>query len=88
MIAHGKQILDKFRERIEFEFEPKELQYLSVEEWTEETLLHESALFCLIAALRKIIEEGLMTLVEDKRAWERWLDSQESGGSEAKRPGH
>jgi hypothetical protein len=34
------------------------------------------------AVLRKIIEEGSMTLVEDKRAWERWLDSQANGGSE------
>jgi len=75
LIAHGKKILDKFRERIEFEFEPKELQYLRVEDWTEETLLHESALFCLIATLRKIIEDGLMTLVEDKRPWEQWLDT-------------
>jgi hypothetical protein len=85
LVAHGKKILDKFRERIEFE--PKELEYLPVENWTEETLLHESALFCLIAALRKIIEERLMMLVEDKRAWERWLDSQASGGSEQSGPG-
>jgi hypothetical protein len=73
LIAHGKKILDKFRERIEFE--PKELQYLRVEDWTEETLLHERAPFCLIVALRKTIEEVLMSLVKDKRAWERWLDS-------------
>ncbi len=86
LIAHGEKVLDNFRERIEFEFEPKELEYLRVEDWTEETLLHESALFCLIAALRKIIEEGLMTLVKDKRAWERWLDSQQNGGSEQSAP--
>ncbi len=78
LISHGKKILDKFRERIEFEFEPKELEYLRVEDWTEERLLHESALFCLIAALRKIIDEGLMTLVRDKRAWERWLDGHQN----------
>jgi hypothetical protein len=75
LIAHGKKILDKFRERIEFEFEPKELEYLRVEDWTEETLLHESALFCLIAALRKVIEEELMSTVKDTRRWERWLNS-------------
>lgn len=79
LIAHGKKILDKFRERIPFEFKPNELQYLPIEDWTEETLLHESALFCLIAALRKVIEEGLTTLVQDKRAWEAWLDSRETG---------
>lgn len=47
-----------------------------------ELISGQPALFCFIAALRKIIEEGLMTLVEDKRAWERWLDSHETGGSE------
>ena len=52
-----------------FDFKPKELEYLRVEAWTEETLLQESALFCLIAALRKIIESGLMKAALAEPLW-------------------
>ena len=75
LIAHGKEILEKYRAPIEFEFEPPELAHLAVEKWTYETLLYESALFTLIAALRKIITGGHVEMMKDKRAWERWLDS-------------
>jgi hypothetical protein len=74
LIAHGKEILKKYRQPIQFKFEPPELAYLAVERWTYETLLFESALFTLIAALRKIISSDLMAVMRDKRAWEKWLD--------------
>jgi hypothetical protein len=73
LIAHGKEILEKYRQPINFKFEPPELAYLAVE-WTYETLLYESSLFTFIAALRKVITEGHLTMIQNKRAWEAWLD--------------
>jgi hypothetical protein len=78
LVAHGKKILKRFREPITFEFQPKDLEYLRVENWTEETLIEECALFCLIGALRKIIESGLMPIMAKKREWDRWLDGDSS----------
>lgn len=74
LIAHGKEILEKYRQPINFKFEPAELAHLAVKKWTYETLLSESALFTLIAALRKIITYGHMATMKDRRAWEKWLD--------------
>lgn len=75
LIAHGKEILEKYRQPIQFQFEPPEMAYLSVEDWTYEVLLCESSLFTLTAALRKVITDGQLELLANKRQWERWLDS-------------
>lgn len=80
LLAHGKEILPKYREPIRFEFEPEEFAYLAVKEWTYETLLYESSLFTLVAALRKIIADGIMQSVADKRAWEALLDGRPIAG--------
>jgi hypothetical protein len=75
LIAHGKEILQKYREKIEFEFEPLELSYLAIEKWSRGTLMVESILFTLIAALRTAITDGLMEKIKTQRAWKKWLDS-------------
>jgi hypothetical protein len=75
LIAHGKEVLEKYRKPIQFQFEPPDLAYLAVEKWTYETLLFESSLFTFIVALRKVITDGQLELMADKRPWERWLDS-------------
>jgi hypothetical protein len=74
LIAHGKEILETYRKPIDFKFEPPELAYLIVKKWTYEMLLQESSLFTLIAALRKVITSGHIATMNDKRAWEKWLD--------------
>ncbi len=75
LIAHGKEILQKYREPIEFEFEPAELSHLAVEKWSRETLIIEGIVFTLIAALRKVIDDGLLQMMRSQRAWKKWLDS-------------
>jgi hypothetical protein len=75
LLAHGKEILPKYREPIRFKFEPEGLTSFPVEDWTYEMLLYESSLFTLIAALRKIIADGIMQTVADRRAWDALLDS-------------
>lgn len=57
------------------EFEPTELSHLSVENWTNEMLYCESAMFMLIASLSKVIKDGLLPTLGDKRAWDRVLES-------------
>lgn len=74
LIAHGKEILQKYRDQIEIQLEPESLAYLHVEKWSYGTLLAESALFTLLAALRKVITAGLLEVMDRKREWERWLD--------------
>ena len=68
LIAHGTEVLKEYRQPFDFQFEPRELSYLR-EEWTFETLLSESSLFTLIAALRKVILEDKLEMMADKRAW-------------------
>jgi hypothetical protein len=68
-------ILEKHRKNIEFKFEPAELAYLRVEDWSQHTLIVESALFVLLAALRKVITSGYLQRMKDQRLWARWLDS-------------
>jgi hypothetical protein len=75
LIAHGKEILEDYRKRRPLEFEPAEPPYFTAEEWTPEMLYCESALFMLIASLRKIITEGLLPTLGNKRQWDRWLES-------------
>jgi hypothetical protein len=75
LIAHGKEILESFRQPIQFRFDPPELQSLGIEGWTYETLLYESSLFAFHAALRQIIKSGNLALLGHKRKWENWLDS-------------
>ena len=75
-LAHGQQVLEKFRKPITFTFDPAELSYLSVENWNGTRLIFESALFILIAGLRKVImTPGLLERLKDYRTWTRWLDS-------------
>jgi hypothetical protein len=75
LIGHGKEILENYRKPLRFEFETPELSYLSVGEWTHEKLYCESALFMLLASLRKVIRDGLLSTLGNKRAWDRWLES-------------
>ena len=75
LIAHGKEVLEDYRKPIRVDFVPSSLSYLTVENWTFETLLAESSLFTLTAALRKVILEGLLEKMADKSQWEQWLDS-------------
>ncbi|MEK7407715.1 MAG: hypothetical protein AAB225_21770 [Acidobacteriota bacterium] len=79
LIAHGKEVLEKYRKPIDFQFEPPELAYLAVEKWNYATLLFESSLFTLIAALRTVITAGMLQMIADKRAWEAWLDDSGEG---------
>jgi len=51
------------------------LAFLKVEEWTPELLYCESALFLLTAALKRIITDGLLPTLGNKRAWDRWIDA-------------
>lgn len=78
LIAHGKEVVAEYRERIKFGFAPPSLAHLAVEGWTYELLLRESALLALIAALRKVLADGLLAAVAEKKTWERWLDSSAS----------
>jgi len=38
-------------------------------------LMIESIVFTLIAALRRVIIDGLMERTRSQRAWKRWLDA-------------
>jgi hypothetical protein len=75
LIAHGKEILQKYREPIAFQFEPRELDYLAVEKWSRGTLMIESVVFSLIAGLRTVITDSLVERMRGQRAWKRWLDA-------------
>jgi hypothetical protein len=75
LIAHGEEILQKYREPIAFQFEPGELDYRAVEKWSRGTLMIESVLFALIATLRTVITDDLMERIRNQRAWKRWLDA-------------
>jgi hypothetical protein len=75
LIAHGREILQKYREPIAFQFEPGELHDLAVEKWSRGTLMIESIVFGLIAALRTVINDRLMERIRSQRAWKRWLDA-------------
>jgi hypothetical protein len=74
-VAHGKEILEDYRKPLKFEFDPPELAFLAVEKWTPEILCCESALFLLMAALRRIITDGLLPTLGNKRAWDDWIDA-------------
>jgi hypothetical protein len=75
LIAHGKEILQKYREPIELEFEPAESSYLTIERWSRGTLMIEGIVFTLIAALRTVINDGLTQMMTTQRTWKKWLDS-------------
>lgn len=75
LIAHGREILQKYRDPIKFEYEPNEAVQLTMENWSRGTLMIESTVFCLIAALRKVITGNLAQRVMDHRIWKRWLDA-------------
>jgi hypothetical protein len=75
LIGHGKEILEDYRRPLRLEFEPTELSHLSVENWTNEMLYCESAMFMLIASLSKVIKDGLLPTLGDKRAWDRVVES-------------
>jgi hypothetical protein len=74
-LSHGQMILEKHRKPIDFKFEPPELAYLAIEKWTQTTLIVESALFTLLASLKRIITEGYLERMKDQRIWSGWLDS-------------
>ena len=75
LIAHGRKILDKFRDPIKFQFETEDLASLGVERWSRGTLMIESIVFTLIAALRKVIIDGLIDGIKHQRQWKKWLDA-------------
>jgi hypothetical protein len=75
LIAHGKEMLQKYREPIAFQFEPRELAHLAIEKWSHGTLMIESIGFALIAALRTVITDNLMERIRSQKAWKGWLDS-------------
>ena len=76
LIAHGKEILQKYREPITFQLEPGAGDHhVAIEKWSRGTLMIESILFTLIASLRAVINESLMERIGRQRAWKRWLDS-------------
>jgi hypothetical protein len=75
LIAHGREILQKYREPIAFQFEPGELDRLAAEKWSRGTLMIESIVFALIAALRTVITDSLMERIRSQRVWRRWLDA-------------
>jgi hypothetical protein len=75
LIAHGKEILQRYREPVALRFEPGESDYLEVETWSRGTLMIESIVFALIAALRTVITDGLTDRIRTQRAWKRWLDA-------------
>jgi len=75
LIAHGKEILQKYRDPISFRFEPAEMGYLTLEGWSHGTLVIESIVFAFICALRKVIVDNLTERIKNQRAWKRWLDA-------------
>jgi len=74
LIAHGREILQKYRDPIDLQFEPKELAYLA-ERWSRGELMIESIAFALLASLRKVITDGLAERIKDQRTWKKWLDA-------------
>ncbi len=75
LIAHGKEILPKYRDPITIDYEQADLVYLPAEKWSRGTLMIESIVFCLLAALRKVITEGLTQRMKNPHVWKRWLDA-------------
>ena len=75
LLAHGKEVLEKYRRPIEFDFEPTELPPFGGGKWTDEALIHEGSLFLTAAVLRKVIIDGHLDSMANKRQWEKWLDS-------------
>lgn len=75
LVVHGKEILQKYRGPMAFQFEPRELDYFEAEKWSRGTLMVESIVFALIAALRTVITDGLMERMKNQRAWKKWLDA-------------
>lgn len=75
LIAHGREILQKYREPIALQFESGDSDLLALEKWSQGTLMIESIVFALIAALRTVINDSLMERIRRQRAWKRWLDA-------------
>jgi hypothetical protein len=75
VIAHGKEIPQKYREPIMPSSQPGMVPYSAAEEWSYGTLIIDCIAFALIAALRRVITEDLMPRIKDQRNWKRWLDN-------------
>jgi hypothetical protein len=75
LMAHGKAIVQKYREPIALQPELGEANYLPREKWSRGTLTIESIAFALLAALRTVIANGLMERMKSQREWKRWLDA-------------
>jgi len=75
LIAHGTEILEDYRKPLQLKLEPSEFAHIPVDDWTHEMLYCESALFMLLASLRRIITDGLLPTLGNKREWDRWLRS-------------
>jgi len=73
-VAHGDRIRAKYLTKREFQFDPPKLHYLRIGEWSYQSLLCEAGLFALCAALRKVILDGHLKILNQPRIWKRWLD--------------
>jgi hypothetical protein len=60
-------------EKQEFAFEPNGSQY-NVWKRSYQMILCDCALFALCAALRRVILDGHLPLLENPKAWKAWLD--------------
>jgi hypothetical protein len=75
-MAHGDRIRPKYLEKNEFRFEPPVPHYLTLGEFSRQSIISEAALFTLCAALRKVILGGHLDLLPNQRRWKKWLDEE------------
>jgi hypothetical protein len=73
-IAHGDRVREEYLKKSEFRFDPPASEYLRIGECSYQSVLLESALFTLIAGLRKVILDGHLPLLRRPRAWKKYLD--------------
>jgi hypothetical protein len=74
-IAHGDRIREKLLVKSEFWFQSPTPYNFGLGEWSYQRVLCEAALFALCAGLRRVILDGHLNLLQQPRAWKRWLDS-------------
>ena len=75
LIAHGKEIIEKYRLPISVEVDRERMDKFATQRWSRGTLMIECTVFALLAALREIITSGLIERMRDQKNWKRWLDA-------------
>lgn len=75
LIAHGKEIIKKYRLPTSSGMDPDLMSDLATKDWSHGTLIIECTVFALLAALRKIITSDLIERMQDQKKWKRWLDA-------------